>query len=601
MKIKYGALALSLTALYSCNQLDDIYKDLDKDAVGNVKTLDDYVLTDADYKYVADVVKKDTTITDTSLKEIFLNNYAFNSAVPADKYIPMILAERFYSWEEGSSVGVTYNSLKNLTESFEPYAALQSYMFTSEDYAAVWEFPFFAPSNDLESILLETLETNFPDATANELVLLKYKYSSVEPTISPVFSDDFETDLSKWTIVGNDTKSWEHREFSGNHYAQLSAYGAEGEVVSYMVSEPMKIKGEELLSFKTQFDYISGDALDVLISESFDGTTIDETEWKSVKDEFKYPEEVRVFVESGDLPLEDYKDKTIYVAFKYLGNGDGGVTTTVRIDDVMVGALAGNPTDTLSLYQFDGTTWATDNADNVNVLDDEDYNAMGTPGKYDNFNSVEESQIYISSYLTGEYPYAQIGQSEFVIANIYKEGYRAFEYIFDGAEWVDGTFEVIEKEKYIRLADNWAFDATFTLEVGNTEYQVMLDWVKENEPAYIDPKYDTSEFWFGASTYYGNFNNQIVKRRTNDPDGILTDMSDAEVKVYLTEQTSKGIMLALGTLYDIPATDKNGMDQIVVVSAKVYDGANWKYTYTFTSLGNDEFAWDSKDLVITPW
>ncbi len=600
MKIKYGALALSLAALYSCNQLDDIYKELDKENPGVVKSQDEYELTEDDYKSIAAIVKADTTILDGALKDNFLNNYAFNSAVPPSKYVPAVLADRFYSWQEGSMVGVTYKSLKDLTEAFAPYAALQSYTFTNDDYAAVTGNSFFTPSNDLESILVEKLESEYPDAEADDLVLLKYKYSAEEATVKPVFSDDFESDLSKWTLVDNGVKPWGLSSYGGNQYAQLSAFKVDGDVVSYLVSQPLKIEGGETFSFETAFDYMNGEAHDVLISESFDGSTIDDAEWKSIKEEFKYPEVVREFVPSGELSLDEYKGKTIYIAFKYTGNGNDGATTTVRFDNVMVGAPV-KPVDTLSLYRFDGSSWVTENASNSYILTSADYDAMGAPGKYDNFNNVAEAQTYIATYLAGEYPFAQVGQSEIVVANIYNAGYRAFEYVFNGEEWVIEAYETIEKEKYIRLADKWAFDAKFTLEVGKPEYQVMLDWVKENKPSYIDPKYDTSEFWFGASTYYGNFNNQLVKRRTNDPDGILTDMDDAEVKDYLTAQTAKGIMLALAELYDIPAKDKNGMDQVVEVSAKVYDGANWRYTYTFTGLGNDEFSWDPKDLVITAW
>ncbi len=606
MKIKYGALALSLAALYSCNQLDDIYKELDKENPGVVKSQDEYELTEDDYKSIATIVKDDESILDGALKDNFLNNYAFNSAVPASKYVPAVLADRFYSWEEGSMVGVTYKSLKDLSDAYAPYAALKSYTFTADDYASVWGFSFFAPSSDLGTILVDKLESEYPEAKADDLALLKYKYSTIEPSVAPLLTDDFESDLSKWTLVDNGVKPWGLSAYGGNQYAQLSAYGSTEEVVSYMVSQPLAITGDELLSFETAFDYMNGEAHDVLISENFDGSTINESEWTSVKGEFTYPKVVRVFEKSGDLSLADYAGKTIYIAFKYTGNGNDGATTTVRFDNVNVGAPSGdgeepNPTDTLLLYRFDGTAWVTENADNAYILTPADYDAMGAPGDYDNFDNVAEAESYIATYLAGKFPFAQVGQSEIVVANIYNAGYRAFEYVFNGAEWVIEAYETIEKEKYIRLADNWAFDAKFTLEVGKPEYQVMLDWVNENKPSYIDPKYDTSEFWFGASTYYGNFNNQLVKRRTNDPDGILTDMNDAEVKDYLTAQTAKGIMLALADLYDIPAKDKNGMDQVVEVSAKVYDGANWRYTYTFTALGNDEFSWDPKDLVITAW
>ena len=165
------------------------------------------------------------------------------------------------------------------------------------------------------------------------------------------------------------------------------------------------------------------------------------------------------------------------------------------------------------------------------------------------------------------------------------------EYAFDGAwAYVPGTlFEVREKEAFLHNGKGWLYDPTVRLMVQEADYQLLLDWVIANKPGYLDDKYKNSEYWFGGSTYYKNFNVQLIKRRSYDPEGVIP-ANDEEAKQFLTDKIAEGLEMCLSTNYPNAETQVNGLDLYYAVSCKVYDGStNYKYTFRFQSLGSGKF------------
>ena len=55
----------------------------------------------------------------------------------------------------------------------------------------------------------------------------------------------------------------------------------------------------------------------------------------------------------------------------------------------------------------------------------------------------------------------------------------------------------------------------------------------------MDAKYGNSEYWFGGSSYYVNFNIQLAKRRSNDPMGWCRQMMK-EAEAYLLSMVQEG-------------------------------------------------------------
>ena len=95
------------------------------------------------------------------------------------------------------------------------------------------------------------------------------------------------------------------------------------------------------------------------------------------------------------------------------------------------------------------------------------------------------------------------------------------EYLFKEGTWVlNNNIELKEKVNFVHNGTEWLFDPTVTKSLASEDYLILENWVKANKDAgYMDAKYGNSEYWFGGSSYYVNFNIQLAKRRSNDPDG----------------------------------------------------------------------------------
>lgn len=74
----------------------------------------------------------------------------------------------------------------------------------------------------------------------------------------------------------------------------------------------------------------------------------------------------------------------------------------------------------------------------------------------------------------------------------------------------------------------------------------------------MDAKYGNSEYWFGGSSYYVNFNIQLAKRRSNDPDGVVP-ADDKEAEAYLLSMVQEGIELILATEYPTAGAQVSGL------------------------------------------
>ena len=165
------------------------------------------------------------------------------------------------------------------------------------------------------------------------------------------------------------------------------------------------------------------------------------------------------------------------------------------------------------------------------------------------------------------------------------------EYLFKEGTWVlNNNIELKEKVNFVHNGTEWLFDPTVTKSLASEDYLILENWVKANKDAgYMDAKYGNSEYWFGGSSYYVNFNIQLAKRRSNDPDGVVP-ADDKEAEAYLLSMVQEGIDLILATEYPTAGAQVSGVDCFYVISAKVYNGLEtFTYTYTFKGLGNAKF------------
>lgn len=570
MKLKYNLIAWSLLGFFAaaCDPMDDIYNEIDAEGTTNTQTMAEYVLTDADYETISSAAAKAATSdAEKALANAVKTDKALNEFASAEKYVPSIIAKMLPSWGKGSSVGVTYNYQNTPSDYVLEYRTVTNTSLGDKDYEALWgegsPVKFLAPAHAPATVLPGWLAGQYKDAAKGDLVLVDYKYDDVDPefTGEDLYSQDFETVEKDKDIV---LEGWEQVTLKGDKKWQGKIYSN--------------------------------------VSDTYAGNgSIDMAQWTSVKDQFTFPEGPANgyndnFVNVGKAGLEAYNGKSVYVAFRYVGEGPKAKTTTVQLDNVSISSAVLAPTNEKpynALYQFDGTDWKVKEDSRLVVVAPADYDAMGSPGSHDNFSTSDAPENYLPQFLAQKFPYAQEGDSKAVMYKYYNKvtTIEVDEYLFKEGTWVlNNNIELKEKVNFVHNGTEWLFDPTVTKSLASEDYLILENWVKANKDAgYMDAKYGNSEYWFGGSSYYVNFNIQLAKRRSNDPDGVVP-ADDKEAEAYLLSMVQEGIELILATEYPTAGAQVSGVDCFYVISAKVYNGLEtFTYTYTFKGLGNAKF------------
>lgn len=132
-------------------------------------------------------------------------------------------------------------------------------------------------------------------------------------------------------------------EFAGNKYVQISAYSTKEDPFEvWLISPGIHLdRNWPHLSFDTKDAHWTGEVLRVYISTNFEDN-ISEANWIDITDQANiakghsnWPNE---FTNSGYIDLSSYKNHTIHVAFRYLGE-DFGRTTTYQIDNISIRSI----------------------------------------------------------------------------------------------------------------------------------------------------------------------------------------------------------------------------------------------------------------------
>lgn len=450
-----------------------IFIEIDAEGTTNTQTMAEYVLTDADYETISSAAAKAATSdAEKALANAVKTDKALNEFASAEKYVPSIIAKMLPSWGKGSSVGVTYNYQNTPSDYVLEYRTVTNTSLGDKDYEALWgegsPVKFLAPAHAPATVLPEWLAGLYKDAAKGDLVLVDYKYDDVDPefTGEDLYSQDFESVtanedivLEGWeqvTLKGD--RKWQGKNYSSNGYAQFSANGFEGEVDTWLVSPAVAVTSKDAgLSFDIKFGYYNADCLDVLVSDTYAGNgSIDMAQWTSVKDQFTFPEGPANgyndnFVNVGKAGLEAYNGKSVYVAFRYVGEGPKAKTTTVQLDNVSISSAVLAPTNEKpynALYQFDGTDWKVKEDSRLVVVTPADYDAMGSPGSHDNFSTSDAPENYLPQFLAQKFPYAQEGDSKAVMYKYYNKvtTMEVDEYLFKEGTWVlNNNIELKEK------------------------------------------------------------------------------------------------------------------------------------------------------------
>lgn len=157
-------------------------------------------------------------------------------------------------------------------------------------------------------------------------------YTTTNQQIFPAYVND--------AVVG--TRYWQVKTFSGNKYIQMTSFGGTAEVNKTMFIVPVDMTAANTFSFKTKSGFDNGSPLKVYYSTNYvPGTNVNNATLVDITSNFTIPNGPASgyptnFTSSGNYAIPAGLTGNGYFIFEYNGNGNGGITTTMQIDDIVI-------------------------------------------------------------------------------------------------------------------------------------------------------------------------------------------------------------------------------------------------------------------------
>ncbi len=600
---KILVILFGATLLWSCNPLEDTYKQLD-DSQEPYKESIKYTLVEADYVTAGNAALADAqNYEDSSLAKSIKSNLAFNSRFNGKDYIPVILSTNFPALSKGSSGNITYNEFTDLPSFFADLTSI--YTLTTDDYKMLWGSntlfvealtPTVNPAAKIPLLLGE----NFSNDPIEKYRLIAYNYSSVDADTTGglvrLVNFDFNEGVVDQPVANGwinkdltGTKQWLYKSYGGI-YAQMSSYNSGEQNDSWLIHafDHLDTIDNPKLIFKVKVAYYNADCLDILISENFDGNeaNIGTATWTDITSNFTIPQGPASgygsFVDAGAYDLSDYKGKTIYIAFRYIGNGiDNSATTTYQIDDVAITndatVLEVSNTETVyTAYTKKSNGWKP--ASDIVVLNNADYQEMGLEGSY---ISTDDAKLYLPIYLKVHFPYEFDGAVKSIaFRNSENDASSATVLQFKKAsgEWSVNDFIDTKTEQFFNDGTKWFFDPTVNLTLASSDYQLLVNWVYTNLSRSYGSEHSNDEFYYGASAFFSNFDLRLFKRTQYSIPGF--DGLSEEAQIALTwQRVEEGLSILLSEKYPDAVSEVSGFPIYYWVYFKTYENDSNNYNY----------------------
>lgn len=172
---------------------------------------------------------------------------------------------------------------------------------------------------------LANFTENFESYNTPEVI----NYGAGPYTTFPKYVNDAASGPRYWAITG----------FQGNKYIQMSAHNTGSQCTTYF-AVPADLTNANL-SFKTKDGYNNGNVLKVYYSTTYvAGGTVNEADLVDITDNFNIASSAPAngyasnFTSSGSYSIPATGNG--FIIFEYSGNANGGPTTTMQIDDIVV-------------------------------------------------------------------------------------------------------------------------------------------------------------------------------------------------------------------------------------------------------------------------
>ena len=287
----YLALAAAAFLTASCDyneQFDGFVKGAQPTDVKKVE----YTLTAADYKAIAENkanLALCTTKADSAALKALAKTQQFTETVTAVKFLPAFLTEKWFTADDNSAVVINYNRRE-----------VKGPLDFKEDFEGTGD-------------------------------------KNTQPAV-----------VKGWTTLtalGGDKAAWSTVFRNNAHYVQASAYDKPDSTQTYLVTPHFTVTKGSHLTFDALYGHYKaeGGRLSVfVVDDNMNNASIEHhlIEDLTAKVKIEVPaagQKYGTFKQAINLDLSKYAGKKVALAFRYDGNGKTGATTTVQLDNVMVG------------------------------------------------------------------------------------------------------------------------------------------------------------------------------------------------------------------------------------------------------------------------
>lgn len=138
------------------------------------------------------------------------------------------------------------------------------------------------------------------------------------------------------------SRYWQRKVFGGNTYIQMSSFGGTPEANRTLFIVPVDLTAASTFSFKTLSGYDNGSVLKVYYTTNYvPGSQITSATLVNITSSFNIPAGpasayAASFTSSGVYNIPAGVTGNGFFVFEYIGNGSGGPTTTMQIDDIVI-------------------------------------------------------------------------------------------------------------------------------------------------------------------------------------------------------------------------------------------------------------------------
>ncbi len=385
--------------------------------------------------------------------------------------------------------------------------------------------------------------------------------------------------------------------FTYNDYSKASQLAMEG-----FVTEEDSLYAAYIKKFQSfNSKYPASDYIPMVIASNFialeNGSSVLVT-YNEYNEDFNFDANYTGDIESEKLYSTDYAN---------LGVSGGCFTDSDKPEDNLPTYIAGldintdevtyvkltylypnTSTETEGFYKFDGTVWAQ--AENSYILTEADYVSMGNPGPgaHNNFSGDYPAENYLPSFMNAKFP-SQNGEYKLMVYDYYSGAAStlARKLIYNNG-WEIYSPAESKQSQFVHIGEGgWIFDPTVRFYMSTEDYHL----IDEDDPIpYYKPEKPGGMF-YGASSYYGNFNIAPSYRLKpeHDPEGEYAALSEEGLFDLMWVRLYMGVDLLLTKKFPDAVPKIGDFDVLYVVGFKTYDGITSNYydvTYKCIEAGS---------------